>query len=512
MRLAYLTELAAKGRKPDPIRLRDPARHDQDNFRRLLQDRRAGVVRGPEDPKGPSFLPLTTMGRTRLERLQGCLDTVRTEPVPGDLAEVGTGRGGGAIFMRAYLDIYGVTDRSVWVADRFRASEEPDLQPNVPPSGIDGLRADLNLVRDVFDRFGLLDEQVRFLQGPYGDTLGDAPVERLALLRVGPGLGAELTTVLERWYDKVVVGGFVIVDDHASSGSRSALERFREQHRVTAPLEQVDWSAVAWRKDASPTRAGAGRPAVTPTATRRRAPLAPPTPIDALDLSVVVVFYNMRREAERTLRSLSRAYQEGIEDVGYEVVVVENGSADDEKLGRDFVESFGPEFRYIDMGPDAVPSPVPALNRGLREALGRNLAFMIDGAHVLTPGVLRFGLEGLRTYAPSIVATQQWYVGPGQQGEAMDNGYDQGREDRLFETIEWPTAGYRLFEIGNFIGDRDWFDGVWESNCMFVPRSLLEQVGGYDESFDMAGGGFANLEFYERLGAAPDVTVVTHPR
>ena len=44
---------------------------------------------------------------------------------------------------------------------------------------------------------------------------------------------------------------------------------------------------------------------------------------------------------------------------------------------------------------------------------------------------------------------------------------------------------------------------------MFVPRALLEQVGGFDESFSMPGGGYANLELYERLGSSPDVTVVT---
>ena len=40
-------------------------------------------------------------------------------------------------------------------------------------------------------------------------------------------------------------------------------------------------------------------------------PLAPTAPKDALDLTVVVVMYNMRREATRTLHALSRAYQEG---------------------------------------------------------------------------------------------------------------------------------------------------------------------------------------------------------
>jgi cephalosporin hydroxylase len=91
----------------------------------------------------------------------------------------------------------------------------------------------------------------------------------------------------------------------------------------------------------------------------------------------------------------------------------------------------------------------------------------------------------------------------------MENGYDQDYEDRLFEAIRWPSAGHRLFEIGHFVGDRDWLDGVWESNCMFVPRAQLEQIGCFDESFSMPGGGYANLELYERLGSSPDVTVCT---
>ena len=126
---------------------------------------------------------------------------------------------------------------------------------------------------------------------------------------------------------------------------------------------------------------------------------------------------------------------------------------------------------------------------------------MIDGAHVLTPGVLRFGVLGLRAHEPAVVAVQQWYVGPGQQPDVVGNGYDLEYEDRLFEGIDWPTDGYRLFEIGHFIGERDWFDYIWESNCVFVPRRLLEQVGGFDESFSVPGGGFANFDLFERVAA-----------
>jgi cephalosporin hydroxylase len=448
------------------------------------------------------------MGRGRLEHLEACLDAVRVEGIEGDLAECGTGRGGGAIFMRAYLDAHELAERAVWVADRFRATPAPATSVELPEAGVAGFRADLNLVREGFARFDLLDDRVRFLAGSPAGMLADAPIERLALLRIGRAAEADVTEVLEALYDRLTDGAFVVVEANAASDTLALIDAFRDARGITAPLQTVDAANVVWRKDASESMAHA-RVDGERAAVAGGPPLAPRAPADTVDLTVVVVFYNMHREAHRTLRSLSHAYQEGLDDLSYEVLVVENGSRDDERLGAAFVESFGPEFRYLDLGDEATPSPVGALNRGIRESRGTNLALMIDGAHVLTPGVLRFGLAGLRTFEPAIVATQQWYVGPGQQGEDLETGYDTAYEDRLFDTIDWPHDGYRLFEISHFIGDRDWFDGLWESNCMFVPRSLLEQVGGFDERFSMAGGGYANLELYERLGSAPDVTVTT---
>jgi cephalosporin hydroxylase len=494
--------LVKEGLAPStPVKLRDPVRHDQQVYRSLVRQRFGPA--GPDEQAAHSFLPYTAMGRAQLDHLHRCLDTVRDDSIAGDLIECGTARGGGAIFMRAYLDAWELPDARVFVADRFRASAEPDREPRIPKQGVAGFRADLNLVRDGFARFDLLDDRVRFLEGPMTATLPDAPIGQLALVRIGPGVGTETRAVLDSLYDRLSVGGFVLIDQRADPSAREQLEAFRAARGTAAPIERVDAFTVAWRKTAADARAAA--PA-TPVVGAPRPPLAPPA-TDAIDLSVVVVFYDMRREAARTLQSLSRSYQEQIDDVDYEVIVVENGSHDDQKLGEEFVRSFGPEFRYLDLGADATPSPAMALNRGIREGRGRAFALMIDGAHVVTPGLLRFGLAGLATYAPAIVATQQWYIGPGQQGDAMDNGYDQAYEDRLFDAISWPSAGYRLFEIGHFVGDRDWFDGVWESNCMFVPRSLLEQVGGFDESFSVAGGGYANLELYERLGSSPDITV-----
>jgi cephalosporin hydroxylase len=502
LRIEYLLECVESGEAVSRDKLQNPARHMRRRMNRLQRARHAGEFSGDEpDVNGTrNALAYTTVGRVRLDHLEGCLDTIREEDVEGDLVDCGTGTGGTAILMRGYLEAHEVSDPRVWVANDFggRAND-----PNRAPT----FRPNLNTVREGFARFGLFDDRVAFLQGPPSRTLAAAQIDKVSLLRVDGHEPDEVRAALDSLYGKVAPGGFVIIDDYGHPACRAVVDAFRSEHDVVDPLERVGWDGGVWRKTTE--SGGAGETRTAPEGEDNRIPSEVADPTTATrDLSVVVVFHNMRREATRTLHSLSRAYQQGIEDLDYEVIAVDNGSEAGERLGEELVSSFGPEFRYIELGDDAAPSPAPALNRGIAASTGRALALMIDGAHVLTPGVLRFGMLGLSAYAPAVVTTRQWYVGPGQQPEAIARGYDREIEDRLFEQIAWPTDGYRLFDIGHFIGDRDWFDGIVESNCIFVPRRLVQQVGGMDEGFSMPGGGFVNLDFFERMVSSPDVNRV----
>ena len=505
VRLEYVTSLPP-GVEPDPGVMRDPARGLPIRYDRLRQARLSGGSSG-DLRKSPVLFPYTDMGRPATDHLQRTIGDL-TDDVPGDLVECGVGRGGGGIFMRACLDAYGLADRAIWAADPYHVQppgDQPEPSSDSPTiAQLERFRADLNQVRDGYDRFGLLDERVRFLQGPFDQSLVDAQIEEIAVLRIGAGI-EDLRTVLERLVPKVVEGGTVVVEGVGEPPMEKRLAAVRSDLDITDELERVDWNTVAWT--VGPGRRSE-RSSDEPTSSDvlHRVALAPSPPDgELLDLSVVVIFYDMRREAARTLRSLSRSYQRGIEDLRYEVIVIDNGSPQGGELDADDVASYGPEFRLVSLGDEAAPSPTAALNLGVSQSRGAAVALMIDGAHVLTPGVLRLGLSAMETYEPAIVATQQWYVGPGQQGDAQQAGYDQAKEDFLFKQIRWPVDGYRLFEIGHFIGDRDWFDGIVESNCLFAPRWLLEQAGAFDDSFAMPGGGYANLDLFERLGAHPGV-------
>jgi cephalosporin hydroxylase len=491
-RLHYVAEVVRKGSQPNEAALADPARNAADIVRRLQDQHRTGGE--PVDVlAGQGF---AAGGRIGLDRLHRYLDLVWERDVRGDFASCGVGQGGATLLLAAFLEAHDqdprpALQRPLWVLDRFRRSDGG---------------ADLNVLRDRLARFGLLGPRVRLLQGDPDATATDLLAQQLAVLHLGPGLGADAATLLEVLYPRVAQGGVILVDP-GDPELADAVGGYRARRGVTAPLELDDAGALTWWKEERLGEPSVEAPQPRPGASHT--PLVRPAGFGRPDLSVVMVVHNMRREAPRSLRSLTRRYQQGLDGRRYEVIVVENGSDPDQRLGSELVESFGGPFHYSDMGEDATPSPVGALNRGLDESKGRAVALMVDGAHVLTPGVLHHGLTGLEAYEPAIVATQAWYVGPGQQGDVMRAGYDQAVEDALFDQIGWPTDGYRLFDIGHFTGDRDWFDGVWESNCLFAPRSLLEQVGGLDETFAMPGGGFCNLDLYERLASTPELRVVT---
>lgn len=197
----------------------------------------------------------TMIGRKRIDNLHACLELVRTRQIPGDLIETGVWRGGATIFMRGYLHAYGITDRLVWVADSFEGLPPPTLPQD---NGVDLSKAtnpflavSLDEVKDYFTRYELLDEQVRFLAGWFRDTLADAAIERLAILRLDGDLYESTMDALTALYPKLSPGGFAIVDDYYTNPTcKAAVHDFRRERGIAEPMIPIDNDGVYWERAA----------------------------------------------------------------------------------------------------------------------------------------------------------------------------------------------------------------------------------------------------------------------
>jgi len=196
----------------------------------------------------------TMIGIPRLDNLRDCIETVLRERIAGDFIETGVWRGGASIFTRGVLKAHGVTDRVVWVADSFEGLPPPDPVRYPKESLVEfyrheALAVSLEEVRSNFARYGLLDEQVRFLKGWFRDTLPTAPVERLAIARLDGDLYESTMDALVALYPKVSPGGFIIIDDYnAVEVCNEAVHDFLKDQGIGKPLTAIPGGGAFWRK------------------------------------------------------------------------------------------------------------------------------------------------------------------------------------------------------------------------------------------------------------------------
>src|SRR5262249_40858967 len=147
-----------------------------------------------------------------------------------------------------------VTDRRVWVADSFQGVPAPDLAHYPADAGSDyhtfrELSVSLETVQRNFAKYGLLGDQVVFLKGWFKDTLPDASIEKLALLRLDGDLYESTIVALNALYDKLSPGGYVIVDDyHVVPGCQKAIGDFLTARKIPGPLSEIDGVGVFWQK------------------------------------------------------------------------------------------------------------------------------------------------------------------------------------------------------------------------------------------------------------------------
>lgn len=250
LRIQYLLECLQGTEDYVPEVFLEIIRHRPKQLARLQKWRRVGWT----DNENLTGIPYsrTMLSEQRLDNIAECVKTIVSQSIVGDLIECGVWRGGGSIFIKGVLEALGDTDRTLWLADSFQGlpvpSEEEDMGLDLSREGYPHLAVSRDEVERAFSDYDLLDDRVRFLEGWFKDTLPRAPLTDISLLRMDGDLYESTRDALHALYDRVSVGGFIIIDDYFVPMCRKAVNEFRAERGIVDQIVEIDWTGVFWRK------------------------------------------------------------------------------------------------------------------------------------------------------------------------------------------------------------------------------------------------------------------------
>jgi O-methyltransferase len=200
-----------------------------------------------------TYLGDTMTGFKRLDSLQGLLKDVIQNGIAGDFIETGVWRGGSSIFARGVIRGLGQQDRKTFVCDSFAGLPPGERGLDKGDKGWDHwpyLEVSAEVVAGNFNSAGVLDENVIFAKGFFNDTIPvlSNMVDSLAIMRLDGDIYESTVDVLYHLYEKLSVGGYVIMDDWFGFPSKTACEDFFKVHGISPEIIAVDNLSAYWKK------------------------------------------------------------------------------------------------------------------------------------------------------------------------------------------------------------------------------------------------------------------------
>jgi len=200
----------------------------------------------------PGYSMLSTV---RLLTLYQLVKEVQRQGLKGDIVECGVWNGGAcAIMAKSYQNAGGRNERSIWIFDSFEGLPPPGERDgkSVAKNYFKGLsKGNLEKVRFIFNKLSIPFDNVKVVKGWVEDTLPKNNLGPVALLHIDTNWYESVKAALDHIYDKVVVGGFIMVDDFLFfDGCRDAVLDFLKERGIEEKVQinKVDRSAVYFQK------------------------------------------------------------------------------------------------------------------------------------------------------------------------------------------------------------------------------------------------------------------------
>jgi hypothetical protein len=199
----------------------------------------------------------TMVSAMRLINLYQRVQDANRLNLPGDIAECGVWHGGSAAIMGAAVqdDRAFKGKRKLWLFDSFQGLPPPGKNDGEKEHAFyfEGwCKGDVDKIEQIFHRLDVPWEQATVIPGWFEVTLERAPIEQIAVLHVDADWYDSVKLVLDKLYDRVVPGGFIVIDDYwVWPGCKKAVDDFLQERQLAdVRLQNVGKQAVYFRKAA----------------------------------------------------------------------------------------------------------------------------------------------------------------------------------------------------------------------------------------------------------------------
>lgn len=201
--------------------------------------------------------PYTMVSYPRLSNVYELAKLIEKNKTEGAFVECGVWKGGCAAVMTSIANKAGF-GRQIWLFDSFEGLPEPIDKDGVDKGGVEAKKyakkclTSLEDVKKIF--FSILKinkENVVIKKGWFLETLPDAKqkIGPISLLRLDVDWYESTKCCLDNLYDKVVSGGYVVIDDYGFwGGCKKSVDEFLEQRKLDVDLINIDNTGIYFQK------------------------------------------------------------------------------------------------------------------------------------------------------------------------------------------------------------------------------------------------------------------------
>lgn len=205
-----------------------------------------------------STTTFTLIEETYFRNIHEIIVEITKNKIPGDIINIGIYKGGGSLYMKALFEDLGM-HKKWFLFDSFCGFKNDTIKQEKDLASLKLFSENLKYtnnypskqdVEQLFKKFNL-DTDLTVIEGFIENTLHHYSFNKIAFLHLDVDFFEPTMFALQELYDKVQVGGWIIIDDYFVDmfNCKEAVDQFIKSNNINCEIIRLGQYAAGWRKE-----------------------------------------------------------------------------------------------------------------------------------------------------------------------------------------------------------------------------------------------------------------------